>query len=71
MLGVKSIQIPKLKTIFFSCLGFISRLFTIHGTLGGGGGHYSSVPLPPASQILRDLPGDYWRELYKQLGLIA
>ena len=45
----------------------LSRTFTNHRTAGegGGGGHFfkSSLPLPPASQTLRHLPGDYYREL--------
>ena len=40
---------------FFFCLGFLSRAFMIHKTAGEGGGclFNSSLPLPPASQILR------------------
>ena len=40
---------------FFFYLGFLSRIFTIHGTAGEGGGYLfnSSLPLPPASQALR------------------
>ena len=40
--------------------------FTLSNTrTGEGGGHFfnSSLPLPPASQTLRHLPGDYCREL--------
>ena len=49
--------------IFFY-LGFLSRTFTNHRTAGEGGGHLfiSSLPLPPASQVLRQ-SGDYCREL--------
>ena len=52
------VNVPKLdpweQTIFFY-LGFLSRTFTIHGTAGEGEGYLfnSSLPLPPASQILR------------------
>ena len=40
-------------TVFF-CLGFLSRPFTNYRTTGEGGGHFinSSLPLPPASQVL-------------------
>ena len=36
-------------------LGFLSRTVTIHRTAGEGGGYFfeSSLPLSPASQILR------------------
>ena len=51
--------------VFFFYLGFLSRTFIIHRTAGEGGGYLynSSLPLPPASQILRHYPRDYWREL--------
>ena len=37
-------------SVFFFCLGFLSRAFTIHRTAGEGGGYLfnSSLPLPPA-----------------------
>ena len=43
------------KKDFFFYLGFLSRSFTIHRTVGEGGGYLfnSSLPLPPASQTLR------------------
>ena len=46
--------VPYFLFIFFY-LGFLSRTFTIHRTAGEGEGYlfYSSLPLPPASQILR------------------
>ena len=39
--------------------------FTNHRTAGEEGGHFfnSSLPLPPAPQILRHQPGNYCREL--------
>ena len=41
---------------FFFYLGFLSRTFTNHWTAGEGRGHFfnSSLPLPPASQTLRN-----------------
>ena len=50
---------------FFFYLGFLSRTFTNHRTVGEGRGHYfnSSLPLQSASQKLRHQPGDYCREL--------
>ena len=50
---------------FFFYLGFLSRTFTIHRTAGEGEGYLfnSSLPLPPASQILRHQPGNCCREL--------
>ena len=50
---------------FVFYLGFLSRTFTNHRTAGEGGGHFfnSSLPLPPSSQTLRHLQGDYCREL--------
>ena len=50
---------------FFVYLGFLSRPFTIQREAGEGRGYLfnSSLPLPPASQILRNWPSDYWREL--------
>ena len=52
------------KNIFF-CLGFLSRTFTNHRTVGEGGGHFfnSSLPLPPAARTLRHQLGDCGREL--------
>ena len=54
-------------TIFFFSfyLGFLSRTFTIHKTAGKGGGYHfnSSLPLQSTSQIFRNQPGDYCREL--------
>ena len=46
--------------VFFFYLGFLSRIFTIHGTAGEGGGYVfnSSLPLPPASQRLRHQPDE-------------
>ena len=40
---------------FFFYLGFLSRIFTIHGTAGEGGAYLfnSSLPLPHASKTLR------------------
>ena len=40
---------------FFFYLGFLSRTFTIHRTVGEGGRYVfnSSLPLPPISQTLR------------------
>ena len=40
---------------FFFYLGFLSWTFTNHRSAGEGGGHFfiSSLPLPPASQTLR------------------
>ena len=50
--------------IFFFCLGFLSRTFTIHRTAGEEGGYLfnSSLPLPPVSQALRHWLRDYCRE---------
>ena len=50
---------------FFFCLGFLSQAFTNHRTAGEGGGNFfnSSLPLPPASQVLRHQPGDCCRGL--------
>ena len=51
------LRTPSLKNIFlfFFYLAFLSRIFTNHWTAGEGGGHFlnSSLPLSPASQILR------------------
>ena len=54
---------------FFFCLGFLSRTFMIHSTAGERGVYlfHSSVPLPPASQTLRQQPGDYCKELTSSL----
>ena len=43
----------------------LSRSFTNHRTAGEEAGHffYTSLPLPPASQALRNWPSDYYREL--------
>ena len=40
--------------VFFFCLVFLSRAFTIHRTAGEGGAYLfnSFLPLPPASQTL-------------------
>ena len=45
--------------VFFYYLGFLPRTFTNYSTAGEGGGHSfnSSLPLPPASQILYTLAG--------------
>ena len=53
------------KRVFFIYLGFLSRTFTNHRTAGEGEGHFFnfSLPLPPASQTLRQLTEDYCREL--------
>ena len=53
------------KRVFFIYLGFLSRTFTNHRTAGEGEGHFFnfSLPLPPASQTLRQLMEDYCREL--------
>ena len=50
---------------FFFYLGFLSRTFTNHRTVGEGGRHLfnSSLPLPLASLAGRHWPGDYCREL--------
>ena len=42
---------------FFFNLGFLLRTFTNNRTASEGGGHFlnSSLPLPPASQTLRQL----------------
>ena len=49
---------------FFFCMAFLSRIFTIHMTAGGGGYLLISfLPLPPASQSLRHQLGYCWREL--------
>ena len=49
----------------FFYLDFFSQPFTNHRTAGEGREHFlnSSLPLPPALQILRHYPGDYCREL--------
>ena len=39
--------------LFFFYLGFLSQPFTNHSTAGEGGGHFSSLSLPPASHTLR------------------
>ena len=41
---------------FFFCLVFFSQTFTNYRNAGEGGGHFinSSLPLPPASQTLRN-----------------
>ena len=51
--------------IFIAICAFFSRTFTIHSRAGKGGGYFfnSSLTLAPASQRLRNQPGDYWREL--------
>ena len=51
--------------IYFFLSGFFSRTFTIHRTVGEGGGYFFnfSLPLPSASQTLRYQPGDYHKEL--------
>ena len=51
--------------IFFFYLGFFSQTFTIRRTAVEGGGYLfnSSLRRPPASQILRNKPGDYYKEL--------
>ena len=49
-------NLPTLGTIdCFSYVGFLSPAFTIHRTVGEGGGYFfnSYVPLLPASQTLR------------------
>ena len=49
-------NLPALGTVdCFFYVGFLSPAFTIHRTVGEGGGYFfnSSVPLPPASQTLR------------------
>ena len=49
-------NLPTLGTVdCFFYVGFLSQAFTIHWTVGEGGGYFfkSSVPLPPASQTLR------------------
>ena len=50
--------------IFFS-ISFFSRTWAIHRAAGERGSYLfnSSLPLPPAAQILRHYPGDYCREL--------
>ena len=54
-------------SFFFNFLGkqIHDFFFTNHRTAWEGGGHFfnSSLPLPPASHILRHQPGDYCREL--------
>ena len=47
----------------FFLSGFFSRTFTIHRTAGKGGSYFFILPLPPASQTLRNQPGNYCREL--------
>ena len=61
----KKLLILQTTRYFFSCLGFLSRTFTTHGTAGEGGGYLfnSSLPLSSASQTLRHQLGDYCREL--------
>ena len=53
--------------ILFFYLGFLLRTFTIHRTVGKGGGYFyffkSSLPLLHASQTLRHQPGNYCRQL--------
>ena len=59
-------QLPTLGTVdCFFYLGFLSLAFTIHRTVGEGGGYLfnSSLLLPPASQTLRCQPSNYCREL--------
>ena len=58
-------QLESHKRVFFIYLGFLSRTFTNHRTAGEGEGHFFnfSLPLPPASQTLRQLTEDYCREL--------
>ena len=53
----------RIGTIFY--LVFFSRTFTIHRTIGEGGGYHFnlSLPLPPALQTLRYQPSNYCREL--------
>ena len=50
---------------FFFLSGFSLRTFTNHRTAGEGEGYFfnSLLPLLPASQTLRNQPGDYYREL--------
>ena len=50
--------------VFFSYLGFLSRIFMNHRTAGEGGGHFinSSLPLPATSKIIRHQPNDYCTE---------
>ena len=58
----------KFKTLiltFFFYLGFLWQPITNHRTAGEGRGYFfnSPLPLPSASQTLRQQPGDYCREL--------
>ena len=50
--------------VFFFYLGFISQPFTNRRNAGEEGEHFfnSSLPLPPASQTLRYLLGDYCKD---------
>ena len=56
---------PHLEQQIVFSMGFLSPAFTIHRTVGQGGGYFfnSSLPLPPASQTLRHQPSNYCREL--------
>ena len=58
-------SLPPISLYFSFYADFFSRTFMNHRTAGEGGGHslISSLPLPPASKILRHQPGDYCREL--------
>ena len=49
----------------FFHLGFLSQNLSIYRTAGEGGDYLckTSLPFPPASQILRHQPGGYCREL--------
>ena len=60
-----SILMGNLFIYFIFYLSFLSQVFAIHRTVGEGGDYLfnSSLPLPPASQILRQYPADYCREL--------
>ena len=51
--------------LFFFLYGFSLRTLTNHRTAGEGEGYFfnSLLPLLPASQTLRNQPGDYYREL--------
>ena len=63
-------------TTFFIYLGFLSRPFTNHRTDGEGGAYFfnSSLPLPTASQTLRNWPSAHlfcWkREIFCELQLM-
>ena len=50
--------------IYFFYLCFLSRTFTIHRTVGEGGGYFFKSSLPLSTRFtLRHQPGDYYREL--------